>query len=115
MNPLYTAGIALYGTAARVVAMGSAKVRHMLQGQSETLRRLRTFRADMAPDGFDVWFHAASLGEFEQARPIIDALLARDANTTILLTFFSPSGYEVRCNYNPHVAVVYLPLSLIHI
>ena len=63
MNPLYTAGIAVYGGAARLVSVGSPKVRHMLSGQKETIGRLRAFREHMAPDGFDVWFHAASLGE----------------------------------------------------
>lgn len=111
MNPFYTAGISIYGGAARLVSLGSPKVRHMLSGQKETIARLRTFREHLAPDGFDVWFHAASLGEFEQARPIIDALLAKDSSKRILLSFFSPSGYEVRCDYNPRVAVVYLPFD----
>lgn len=111
MNPLYTAGIALYGGAARIASAGSPKVSRMLRGQAETMARLREFRASMAPDGFDVWFHAASLGEFEQARPIIDRLLSRNPSVRILLSFFSPSGYEVRCNYNPRVAVVYLPFD----
>lgn len=112
MNPLYTAGIAVYGGAARLVSVGSPKVRHMLSGQKETIGRLRAFREHMAPDGFDVWFHAASLGEFEQARPIIDSLLTHDPAKRILLSFFSPSGYEVRCDYNPRVAVVYLPFDI---
>ena len=112
MNPLYTAGIALYGGAARMASIGSPKVRHMLHGQSETLRRIIAFRQRIAPDGFDVWFHAASLGEFEQARPIIDTLLERNPALSILLSFFSPSGYEVRCDYHPRVAVVYLPFDM---
>lgn len=112
MNKLYTAGIALYSRAARVASLGSDKVRDMLRGQSETIERLRRFRKEMAPDGFDVWFHAASLGEFEQARPIIDALLERDPKMRILLSFFSPSGYNVREGYNEHVAVVYLPFDI---
>jgi len=111
MNPLYTAGIAIYGGAVRLASLGSPKVRHLLHGQRETIARLQAFRKNMAPDGFDVWFHAASLGEFEQARPIIDALLLRDPSKRILLSFFSPSGYEVRCDYNPRVAVVYLPFD----
>ena len=111
MNPFYTAGISIYGGVARLVSLGSPKVRHMLSGQKETIARLRTFREHLAPEGFDVWFHAASLGEFEQARPIIDALLAKDSSKRILLSFFSLSGYEVRCDYNPRVAVVYLPFD----
>lgn len=111
MSKTYNAGIALYRTAARLASLGSVKVRHMLQGQAETLDRLRAFRAEKASDGFDVWFHAASLGEFEQARPLIEALLAAKPDAKILLSFFSPSGYEVRCDYDPRVAVVYMPFD----
>ena len=77
MNPAYNAGIGLYIGAAHIAAIGSAKVRHMLDGQKETFERLRRFRSALAPEGFDVWFHAASLGEFEQARPIIERLLQK--------------------------------------
>ena len=112
MNPLYNAGIRLYSSAAHVAALGSAKVRHMLHGQAETIARLKSFRRQLAPGGFDLWLHAASLGEFEQGRPIIDAVLAAKPDTKILLSFFSPSGYEVRCNYDPRVAVVYMPFDL---
>lgn len=112
MSLIYNAGIRLYGTAARLASMSSAKVARMLRGQAETIERIRSFRASMAPDGFDVWFHAASLGEFEQARPLIDILLGRRPGIRILLSFFSPSGYEVRVNFHPQVAVVYLPFDL---
>lgn len=112
MNVLYNTGIRLYSGAARVAGFGSAKVRHMLNGQAETIARLESFRRNLAPDGFDLWIHAASLGEFEQGRPIIDALLEVNPQAKILLSFFSPSGYEVRCNYDPRVAVVYLPFDL---
>lgn len=111
MSKAYNAGIALYRSAARLASLGSVKVRHMLHGQAETLDRLRSFRAEKAPGGFDVWFHAASLGEFEQARPLIEALLAARPGAEILLSFFSPSGYEVRCDYDPRVAVVYMPFD----
>lgn len=111
MNHLYNTGIALYRGAARLAALKSPKVRHMLHGQGETLSRLETFRRDLAPQGFDLWIHAASLGEFEQGRPIIEALLDKRPDAKILLSFFSPSGYEVRCGYDPRVAVVYLPFD----
>lgn len=111
MNAAYNAAIALYRAAAHVASTWSPKVRRMIDGQHETLGRLAHFRESMAPGGFDVWFHAASLGEFEQARPLIDALLAQSPDTTILLSFFSPSGYEVRHNYNSRVAVVYMPFD----
>ncbi len=112
MNALYNAGIRLYSGVAHVAGLASSKVRHMLHGQAETLERLGTFRRQIAPDGFDLWIHAASLGEFEQGRPIIDALLAARPDAKILLSFFSPSGYEVRCDYDPRVAVVYMPFDL---
>ncbi len=111
MNPLYNSGINLYRCAVRIAAMRSAKVQRMLRGQQETIQRLEAFRRDMAPDGFDLWIHAASLGEFEQGRPLIEALLEKKPGTKILLSFFSPSGYEVRCKFDPRVAVVYLPFD----
>lgn len=56
-----------------------------------------------------VWFHAASLGEFEQGRPVMEALKKKEPATRILLTFFSPSGYEVRKNYAGADYILYLP------
>jgi len=112
MNPIYNAGIRLYRRAAQLASLKSPKVRHMLEGQAETLERLKSFRSKWAPEGFDVWLHAASLGEFEQGRPIIEALLKHRPDIKILLSFFSPSGYEVRRDFNPRVAVVYLPFDL---
>lgn len=111
MNTLYNVGLHLYSSAARLAGLGSAKIRRMLAGQAETARRLATFRQQTARDGFDLWIHAASLGEFEQGRPVIDALLKANPDYKILLSFFSPSGYEVRSNYDPRVAVVYLPFD----
>lgn len=58
-----------------------------------------------------VWFHAASLGEFEQGRPMIERLRRQQPHQKILLTFFSPSGYEVRKNYSEVDLVCYLPLD----
>ncbi len=58
-----------------------------------------------------IWFHAASLGEFEQARPVIEEIKKRHANYKIVVTFFSPSGYEIRKNYNLADVICYLPLD----
>ncbi|MEO1715306.1 MAG: glycosyltransferase N-terminal domain-containing protein, partial [Bacteroidota bacterium] len=58
-----------------------------------------------------IWFHCASLGEFEQARPIIEAIKKRAPNRSILLSFYSPSGYEPRKEYPMADQVVYLPLD----
>ena len=69
MTPLYNAGIHLYRAAARIAAMRSRKVATMIGGQRETLERLRAERKRIAPEGYDLWVHAASLGEFEQGDP----------------------------------------------
>ena len=61
-----------------------------------------------------IWFHASSLGEFEQGRPFIEMVRRLHPQAKILLTFFSPSGYEVRCNFPLVDAVSYLPLDSPH-
>ena len=93
MNPLYNAGIRLYRSAARIAALRSPKVRRMIQGQSVSLKRIARKRRTIAPEGFDLWIHSASLGEFEQARPLIDRLLEERPGISILASFFSPSGF----------------------
>ncbi|HLP15107.1 MAG TPA: glycosyltransferase N-terminal domain-containing protein, partial [Bacteroidota bacterium] len=59
-----------------------------------------------------VWFHASSLGEFEQAKPIITALKVRYPNAVIIATFFSPSGYDHSRNYKPADVISYIPYDL---
>ncbi len=108
MNPLYNTGIRAYRLAARLAALRSRKVATMLRGQKTTLDHL----INNAPEGgFDIWFHVASLGEFEQARPLIEKLRAKYPKLKILLSFFSPSGYEVRKNYGLVDMVTYLPFD----
>ncbi len=111
MNPLYNAGIALFGGVLKLASKRSAKISEMLRGQRLTLDTLGEIRREKAPDGFDVWFHAASLGEFEQGRPMIERLRREQPQLKILLSFFSPSGYRVRRDYAGADAVVYLPLD----
>lgn len=67
----------------------------------------------MDPNAQYVWFHAASLGEFEQGRPLMEQLKREHPEYKILLTFFSPSGYEVRKNYEGADIITYLPLDTI--
>jgi 3-deoxy-D-manno-octulosonic-acid transferase len=62
-------------------------------------------------EGEWIWFHCASLGEFEMGRPIMEALLERHPQTNLIVSFFSPSGYRIRKNYSKAAAVVYLPLD----
>lgn len=111
MNPLYNIGISAFVAGARLASLRSPKIRKMISGQNDTLKALKLRREAVAPDGFDVWFHAASLGEFEQARPIIERIKKASPSTTILLTFFSPSGYEIRSTYDRADCVAYLPFD----
>ena len=91
-----------------VAALFSEKVRKMHRGEREAFSILEN-RID--PSAEYAWFHAASLGEFEQGRPIMERLRAEHPEYKILLTFFSPSGYEVRKNYNGADIVCYMPID----
>lgn len=110
MKLLYNAGIALYGIGAKIAALRSDKARRFVEGRKNALDELARLTTCNAPHGYDYWFHVASLGEFEQARPLIEKIRAEQGpDVTILLTFFSPSGYEVRKNYPAATTVTYLP------
>lgn len=109
MTPVYTAGIKLYGLAARLAGLRSAKARDFAHGRAKAISALERLTSERAPNGYDYWFHVASLGEFEQARPLIERIKRQTPDATILLSFFSPSGYNVRKDYDLASAVVYLP------
>lgn len=108
MNQLYNTGIKLYELAALAAALRSVKVHKMIRGQRRTFDTLRR-RLGNRPGC--IWFHASSLGEFEQGRPMIERLRREHPEKPILLSFFSPSGFEVRKNYPFVDAVVYLPFD----
>lgn len=108
MNPFYNFGIRMYGVGARFLAHRNAKIAKMVEGQSATFSLLE---AKIDPKAEYVWFHAASLGEFEQGRPLIEKIKKEYPGLKILLTFFSPSGYEVRHNYPLADVVCYLPFD----
>lgn len=108
MNILYNMGIALYGAAARIAATRSNKVRKMITGQKATLGYLHDV---IDSSSTYIWIHVSSLGEFEQGRPLIEMIKRENPSRKILLTFFSPSGYEVRKNYEGVDAVCYLPFD----
>ena len=93
-----------------VAAQFFAKVRTMLRGQGIAVRYLQRH---VDPNAEYVWFHAASLGEFEQGRPIMEEYRRVYPNRKILLTFFSPSGYEVRKHYEGADLVCYLPIDTV--
>ena len=89
-----------------VIAVFNKKIKFFVDGRKQTFSKITPLKNEKT-----IWFHAASLGEFEQARPIIEALKKRYKHYKILVTFFSPSGYEVRKNYALADVVCYLPLD----
>ena len=108
MKSLYNIAIWFYALAVRVVAMFNPKVRLMWQGEREAFAKIESGLREVDRV---VWVHAASLGEFEQGRPLIEKLKRENPEYKILLTFFSPSGYEVRKNYASADVIAYLPLD----
>lgn len=105
---LYNIGIFLYGFALKVASLFNGKARLWVRGRRGLLRRLE----QEVPEGSRVmWVHCASLGEFEQGRPLIEAVKAQHPEFRVMLTFFSPSGYEIRKNYALADWVFYLPLD----
>lgn len=108
MRLLYTFGIQCYALGVRIAAPFNVKARQMVEGWKRTFGRLA-----VAPVGKDntAWFHASSLGEFEQARPVLEQFHKMCPDYRICVTFFSPSGYEVRKDY-PHADFIcYLPMD----
>ncbi len=105
---MYNFIINLYGLGIRTAALFNDKVARMWQGEQEAFGILQQ---RVEPGARYVWFHAASLGEFEQGRPLIERIRRDYPHYKILLTFFSPSGYEVRKNYEGADIVCYLPLD----
>ncbi|WP_425422107.1 3-deoxy-D-manno-octulosonic acid transferase [Phaeodactylibacter xiamenensis] len=107
----YTLGIHLYGLALRVAAWFHPKARKWVKGRQNWVEQHRELSAALPENRPLFWFHCASLGEFEQGRPLIEKLKARNRPPLILLTFYSPSGYEIRQKYPQADVVAYLPLD----
>ncbi|MCD8557088.1 MAG: 3-deoxy-D-manno-octulosonic acid transferase [Bacteroides graminisolvens] len=105
---LYNLAIGIYDLIVHIMALFSRKPRKMMKGHWVVYELLRQ---QIEKDARYIWFHAASLGEFEQGRPLIEKIRAKYPDYKILLTFFSPSGYEVRKNYRGADVVCYLPFD----
>lgn len=105
---LYNIAIYLYLLGVAVASLFSKKVRTMWRGERKAFAVLKE---KVDPSARYVWVHAASLGEFEQGRPIMERIRERHPEYKILLTFFSPSGYEVRKDYKGADVVCYLPID----
>ena len=105
---MYTIGIYIFVLGMLIAAIFHKKARKMVVGIGQTYLLLRRHikKTDRV-----VWFHAASLGEFEQGRPLMERLRVEHPEYKILLTFYSPSGYEVRKDYEGADLVCYLPFD----
>lgn len=107
---MYNIAIYIYLIGVAIGSLFNKKIKKMWRGEREAVDLLKE---KVDPTAKYVWFHAASLGEFEQGRPLIEQLKATHPEYKILLTFFSPSVYEVRKNYEGADIVCYLPLDTI--
>jgi 3-deoxy-D-manno-octulosonic-acid transferase len=106
MNLIYNIGIFIFSFFANLLAPFNSKVALWVNGQKNWEQKI----ADkFKPGDRIVWIHCASLGEFEQGRPVIEAIKKERPELKILLTFFSPSGYEIRKNYQQVDCISYLP------
>ena len=106
MNALYNLSIFFYSILIRLTAPFNIKAKQINKGRRQTFADLQS---KIKHDRPIVWVHCASLGEFEQGRPIIEAIRKQHPGYQILLTFFSPSGYEIRKNYDLAEYICYLP------
>lgn len=106
MQTLYNIVILFFRVLANVAAMFNSKAKLWLEGQ-KTWKKIISEK--IAASDKVVWIHCSSLGEFEQGRPVIEQIRIEKPEMKILLTFFSPSGYEVRKNYAAADCVCYLP------
>lgn len=105
---LYRIFIRIYWIAARFLSLFNNKAASFVNGRKNVLNTLK----NKIPENKNViWFHCASLGEFEQGRPVIEAWKKAYPNDFVLLSFFSPSGYEVRKNYSKADHITYLPID----
>lgn len=105
---LYNLGIRIYQLLIRIASIKNEKARQWLAGRKNMFAEIE---GKLDPQKPVVWFHCASLGEFEQGRPVIEEMKMHNPETQIVLTFFSPSGYLVRKNYEKADLICYLPLD----
>ena len=107
MRTLYNLGIHFYNLLMHFAALFNPKAKLWVEGRKGIFEKIKN---EVNP-GYIVWIHAASVGEFEQARPLIERIREDYPSKKILLTFFSPSGYELRKNYGLVDYVYYLPID----
>ena len=108
-NLIYILFLKLFAVAFRIAAFFNIKARLGVQGRKNTFKKIRSNPVSLNQQL--IWMHCASLGEFEQGRPVLEALKQKYPDTSIALSFFSASGYEVMKNYKGADQVFYLPLD----
>lgn len=105
---MYSFILLVYAFLVRIAGLfGNKKARDLSEGQINSLKVLQ----NIPPHDNRVWFHCASVGEFEQARPLIEELKSKFTDINVILTFYSPSGYNLRKNYQFADHILYLPLD----
>jgi len=109
---LYNFGIFLYWCCIHIASLFNEKAKKWVSGRKNSFRNMEKILQEKNINDNIIWFHCASLGEFEQGRPVIEALKKSKPDMKIVLTFFSPSGYDIRKNYEFADAVFYLPIDL---
>ncbi|MFK5855619.1 MAG: glycosyltransferase N-terminal domain-containing protein [Bacteroidota bacterium] len=110
MKLIYNIFIFLYLAGIRIASVFNGKASQWIEGRKNIISRIEK---EQLSGKQIIWVHCASLGEFEQARPIIEKLKGNYKNYSIFLTFFSPSGFEVRKNYEFADYVYYLPIDTV--
>jgi 3-deoxy-D-manno-octulosonic-acid transferase len=108
MKIIYNLGIILFFVGLVLASIFSKKARLFLTGRKNLFKSIQD---RINPNENLIWFHCASLGEFEQGRPVIESIKEKKSDQKILLTFFSPSGYEIRKNYEKADYIFYLPID----
>lgn len=108
MQLIYDLGIRIYYLVILIASPFNPKAKQWIRGRRGLLH---TIAGNIDPEDPLIWFHCSSLGEFEQGRPVIEKIRKEIPGKKILLTFYSPSGYEIRKNYPGADYVLYLPLD----
>ncbi len=106
---IYHLGNFFYTAAIKLASLWNTKAKKWVSGRKEGASKLKAFATNDSPNT-TIWVHCASLGEFEQGRPLIEKIKLQQPNAKIVITFFSPSGYEVQKNYIGADLILYLPV-----
>ena len=107
-NFLYRLFIHIYALTIKIASPFNPKAKTWIQGRRKLLKRMEE---TIVTGEKIIWMHCSSLAEFEQGRPVLEKLKTQNSKFKILLTFFSPSGFEVRKNYTGADYVFYLPID----